>query len=172
LCISRTGFIIVLADVPIHWPRKLQNEIAISSTEAEYIALSQGCRALLTMHRTLKDILACGLFPNSLKHGNISNKNITTRKFEHHYHSTNESKLEPSIIWEDNQGCIHLANDPLQNRPRRKHIYIKWHHFRDEIQKGNIKVTKIRTSLNISDILAQPLVTSKCTGLSKFLMGW
>jgi hypothetical protein len=57
-----------------------------------------------------------------------------TRKFEHHYHSNNESKLEQSIIWEDNQGCIHLANDTLQNRPRTKHIIIKWHHFLDEIQ--------------------------------------
>jgi hypothetical protein len=34
-CISRTGFIIVLAGVPIHWSRKLQTEIALSSTEAE-----------------------------------------------------------------------------------------------------------------------------------------
>jgi hypothetical protein len=79
-------------------------------------------------------------------------------KFEHHYHSNNESKLEPWIIWEDKQGCIHLANDPLQNRPRTKHISIKWHHFCDEIQKGNIKITKIHTSLNISDILTKPPV--------------
>jgi hypothetical protein len=145
LCLSRTGFIIVPAGVPIHWSSKLQTEIALSSAEAEYIALSQCCRALLPMRRTLKDILSCGLFPYSLKHGNISTNIITTRKSEHHYHSNNESKLEPSILWEDNQGCIHLANDPLHNRPRTKHISIKWHHFIDEIQKGNIKVTKIHT---------------------------
>jgi hypothetical protein len=132
----------VLDGVPIHWSSKLQTEIALNSTEAEYIALSQFCRALLPMRRILKDILSCGLFPNSLKHGNISNNNITTRKFEHNYHSNNESKLEPSIIWEDNQGCLHLAKDPLQNRPRTKHISIKWHHFRDEIQIGNIKSQK------------------------------
>jgi hypothetical protein len=113
------------------------------------------------MRRTLKDILSCGLFPNSLKINSLSTNNITTRKFEHHYHSNSESKLEPSIIWEDNQGCIHLANDHLQNRPRTKHISIKWHHFLDQIQKGNIKITKIHTSLNISDILTKPLITSK-----------
>jgi hypothetical protein len=66
----------------------------------------------------------------------------TSGKFEYNYHSNHESKLEPSIIWEDNQGCKHLAKDPLQNRPRTKHISIEWHHFRDEIQKGNIKITK------------------------------
>jgi hypothetical protein len=65
-----------------------------------------------------------------------------------------------------------LANSPLQNRPRSKHISIKWHHFRDEIQKGNIKVTKIHTSLTISDILTKSLVTSTFIGLRKFLMGW
>jgi hypothetical protein len=156
-----------LACFPIHWSSKLQTEIALSATEAEYIALSQCCRALITMCKTLKDILSCGIFPNSLKVNNLSTNNITTRKFEHYYHSNNEAKLEPSIIWEDNQGCIHLANDPLQKRPRTKHISIKWHHFRDEIQKGNKKITKIHTSLYISDILTKPLVTSKFIGLQK-----
>jgi hypothetical protein len=124
------------------------------------------------MRRTFKYILFCVLFPNSLKHGNISTNNITTRKFEHHYHSNNEFKLEPSIIWEDNQCCIYLANDPLQNRPLTKHISIKWHHFRDEIQKGNMKVTKIHTSLKLSDVLTKPLVASTFIGLRKFFMGW
>jgi hypothetical protein len=124
------------------------------------------------MRRTLKDILLFGLFTNSLKVDHLSTNNITTQKFKHHYHSNNKSKLELYIIWEDNQGCIHLANDPSQNRPRTKHISIKWHHFRDEIQKGNIKMTKIHSSLNISDILTKPLATSKFIGLRKFLMGW
>jgi hypothetical protein len=170
-CLSRTGFIIVLAGVPIQLSSKLQTEKAFSPTEAEYIALSQCCRALLPMCRTLKDILSCGLFPYSLKVDSLSTNNITILKFKHHYHSNNESKLEPSIIWEDNQGCIHLANNPLQNRPRTEHISIKWHHFRDEIQKGNIKIAKIHTSLHIYDILTKPLVTTKFIGLCKFLMG-
>jgi hypothetical protein len=98
LCVSRTGFIIVMAGVPIHWSSKLQTEIVLSSIEAEYIALSQCCRALLPMHRILKDILSCGLSPNSLKINSLSTNNITTHKFEHHYHSNSESKLEQSII--------------------------------------------------------------------------
>jgi hypothetical protein len=83
----------VLAGVPIHWSIKLQTKIALSSTEAQYIALSQCCRAFLPMRRTLKDILSCGLFPNSLKLNNISNNNITTRKFQHHYHFNNKSNI-------------------------------------------------------------------------------
>jgi hypothetical protein len=78
-CLSRTGFIIVLTGVPIHWSSKLQTEIALSSTEAEYIALSQCYIALLPMRRTLKYILSCGLFPNSLKIDSLSTNNITTQ---------------------------------------------------------------------------------------------
>jgi hypothetical protein len=62
---------------------KIQTEIALSSTEAEYIALSQCCRAYLLTRRRIKDILSCGLFPNSLKHEHIiSTHSITTGKFE------------------------------------------------------------------------------------------
>jgi hypothetical protein len=54
--------IIVLAGMLIHWSIKLQTEIALSSTEAEYISLSQCCISLLSMIRTLEDILSCGIF--------------------------------------------------------------------------------------------------------------
>ena len=39
--LSRTGFVIMYAGCPITWCSKLQTEIALSTTEAEYIALSQ-----------------------------------------------------------------------------------------------------------------------------------
>eukprot|EP00984_Skeletonema_dohrnii_P032799 scaffold27521_cov99-Skeletonema_dohrnii-CCMP3373.AAC.2 len=40
---SRTGYI-MYAGCPIHWVSKLQTEIALSTAEAEYIALSQALR--------------------------------------------------------------------------------------------------------------------------------
>ena len=41
---SRTGFVIMYANCPIYWVSKLQTEIALSTAEAEYIALSQALR--------------------------------------------------------------------------------------------------------------------------------
>ena len=38
--ISCTGYVITFCGCPIHWVSKLQSEIALSTTEAEYIALS------------------------------------------------------------------------------------------------------------------------------------
>jgi len=44
---SRIGYIITYAGCPMHWSSKMQTEIALSMTEAEYIALSQAMREVL-----------------------------------------------------------------------------------------------------------------------------
>ena len=41
---SRTGYILFLANCPLLWVSKLQTEVATSTMEAEYIALSQSVR--------------------------------------------------------------------------------------------------------------------------------
>ena len=42
---SRTGYVITLGNCPLMWTSKLQTEIALSTLEAEYIALSQAMRS-------------------------------------------------------------------------------------------------------------------------------
>jgi hypothetical protein len=44
---SRMGYPITYAGCPMHWASKMQTEIALSSTEAEYIALSQAMREVI-----------------------------------------------------------------------------------------------------------------------------
>ena len=53
---SRTGYVITLGSVPIIWKSKLQEQIALSTMEAEYIAASVAMRELLPMRRILKYI--------------------------------------------------------------------------------------------------------------------
>ena len=48
--LSRTGYVIILGGALIHWVSKLQMEIALSMTEADYIALSACARELLPLH--------------------------------------------------------------------------------------------------------------------------
>lgn len=47
--LSRTGYIIMIAGCPLVWRSKLQTEIALSTTEAEYIALSQAMREVIPL---------------------------------------------------------------------------------------------------------------------------
>jgi hypothetical protein len=47
--LSRTGYVIRYAGCPIGWCSKLQSEIALSTAEAEYIALSQALREVIPL---------------------------------------------------------------------------------------------------------------------------
>ena len=46
---SRTGFILTIAGCQILWVSKLQTKIALSTLHAEYVALSQSLRDLLSV---------------------------------------------------------------------------------------------------------------------------
>ena len=53
---SRTGMIIMYANCPIYWRSSLQTEIALSTAEAEYIALSSALREVLPLMTMMEEI--------------------------------------------------------------------------------------------------------------------
>ena len=53
---SRTGYVITLAGCPILWVSKLQTEIALSTMEAEYVALSSACKDLFPVMDVVKEL--------------------------------------------------------------------------------------------------------------------
>ena len=53
---SRTGYVLTYAGCPLTWCSKLQSEIALSTTEAEYIALSQALREVIPLITLLNEI--------------------------------------------------------------------------------------------------------------------
>ena len=57
---SRTGFVIMYAGCPITWGRHLQTEIALSTTEIKYIALSSAMREVISFLGLMKE--TAGLF--------------------------------------------------------------------------------------------------------------
>nr|GEW66212.1 copia protein [Tanacetum cinerariifolium] len=56
----------------------------------------------------------------------------------------------------DNKGDIDLSKNPIQHS-RTKHIKIRHHFLRDNVQKGNISLEKVPSEDNIADILTKPL---------------
>ena len=85
---SRTGYCLTLGGCPLIWVSKLQTEIALSTTEAEYIALSQSLRDLIPMRRLLQTASE-GL-------------NLTVRPTAKLY----------STVFEDNNGALAIAQSP------------------------------------------------------------
>ncbi|GJT13746.1 hypothetical protein Tco_0860788 [Tanacetum coccineum] len=56
----------------------------------------------------------------------------------------------------DNKGAIDLSKNPVQHS-RTKHIEIRHHFLRDNVQKGHISIEKVSSVDNIADILTKPL---------------
>ncbi|GJY27393.1 retrovirus-related pol polyprotein from transposon TNT 1-94 [Tanacetum coccineum] len=56
----------------------------------------------------------------------------------------------------DNKGTIDLSKNPMQHS-QTKHIKIRHHFLRDNVQKGHISIEKVSSVDNIADILTKPL---------------
>ncbi|GJX02484.1 retrovirus-related pol polyprotein from transposon TNT 1-94 [Tanacetum coccineum] len=65
-------------------------------------------------------------------------------------------RLDDIPIMCDNKGAIDLSKNPVQHS-RTKHIEIRHHFLRDNVQKGNITIEKVTSEDNIADILTKPL---------------
>ena len=84
-----------------------------------------------------------------------------------------ESK-RPSVkckVSKDNNGAIKLAMAP-KIRPRTKHIALKYHHFKEHVWKGLIKINPIDTLEEVADIFTKALPFPIFNYLRKNMMGW
>ena len=65
----------------------------------------------------------------------------------------------PSVyckVFEDNSGALELAQLPKPH-PRTKHNNVCYHHFREHVRKGLIKIFPISTKDQIADALTKAL---------------
>ena len=67
---------------------------------------------------------------------------------------------KPIIIYEDNNGCISIANNPT-SRKRLKHIDIKYHFSLEQVENDVITLVYFSTGNQIADALTKPLPAVK-----------
>ncbi|GJX64432.1 copia protein [Tanacetum coccineum] len=66
------------------------------------------------------------------------------------------STTESEYVSAEKACAIDLSKNPVQHS-RTKHIEIRHHFLRDNIQKGNISIEKVASKYNIADIFTKPL---------------
>ena len=59
-------------------------------------------------------------------------------------------------VYEDNRGALELAKMP-KLRPRTKHIALKYHHFREHVRNGKVRIHAIDTREQLADIFMKAL---------------
>ena len=144
---SRTGYVLMLGGCPLTWASRLQSEIALSTTEAEYIALSTAMRDLLPTRALLKEV------GKNLQLSYCNKSTILSR------------------VWEDNNGAIRLAEATSKITFRTKHIAVKYHFFREHL-RDEIQVKKVDTTNQLADIFTKGSAAYQFHKLTSRLMGW
>jgi hypothetical protein len=146
---SRTGYVICVSNCPVLWKSKLQSEIALSTMEAEYVALSTSCRDLFPLIDITKEL-------------------CETIKVD----MNTDTKMHIKIH-EDNVGALTLGKlEPRRMTPRSKHYAVKYHWFREHIGPRNIQLVKISSNEQLGDLFTKGLSRVLFQGLRKKLMGW
>ena len=105
----RTGYLIMYASCPIIWKSALQTQVALNTTETEYICLSQSLR---------ETILVINLL-NEIKKKNLPVSTVPTVYCK---------------VFEDNSRVLELAKTS-RLRPCTNHINMLCHHFREHVRK-------------------------------------
>ena len=144
--LSRTGFVIMYSGCPITWGSKLQTEIALSTTESKYIALSSAMREVIPFLGLMKE--TAGLFGLLIR-----------------------DPVFRCTVWEDNEIYITVAKIP-KFTPQKKHVAIKYHNFRRFVSDGTIITKSIDTTEQIADIFTKPLGDKSLCLLRHQIMGW
>jgi hypothetical protein len=124
---SNTGVLIYLARGLIAWICRLHDLLAQSSTEAEYVALSDATNECVFIRRVLVDIFQCDspLF-----------------------------QFEKIPIFEDNQAAIKLLQI-FAPKNRTKHIEVRFHNTRDHQESGEVSVVHISREFQGADMLTK-----------------
>jgi len=129
---SRTRFVITFVGCPIASSSKLQTEVALSTTEAEFIVLSKGLRSTIPLMRLIMELQVKGV-PMLL--------------------------CQPKIhcrVFEDNNGALELVKTP-KFLPRTKHMNIKYWHFVEYVKQHNREVLNKDNKEQLAKIFTKPL---------------
>eukprot|EP00978_Attheya_sp_CCMP212_P047854 scaffold439527_cov122-Attheya_sp.AAC.1 len=144
---SRSGYIARYCGCPILWRSKLQTEVALSTTEAKYVALPQSLREVLPLMQLLNEAKAIGI-------------NILHTK-----------PIIRCTVFEDHEGALELANVPKMCA-RTKHINSKYHHFRYFVIRKIISVLACNTSRQLGDGFTKPTTKEIFLRHRMEILGW
>lgn len=123
---STTGYVFMMAGGAVSWNSRKQPTVALSSTEAEYMALSGAVQEAIWLRQLLRDL--------------------------------GYAQQGATPIYEDNQGCINLANNPVSHS-RTKHIDIRHHFVRERLESGDIGLQYCQTGDMGADLLTKGIAT-------------
>jgi hypothetical protein len=144
---SRTGYVLMYGGCPMVWASKLQREVTLSTTEAEYNAMSESLRYIIHMMQLMDEAREIGWMVSA------------------------ELPRVHCKVFEDNVGALEMSKLPKM-RPRTKHIGVRMHHFREHVRQGKLTIHKVPTELQLADIATKPQPQKLFESQRESLLQW
>ena len=121
---STFGNVFLLGGGAITWSSRKQSSVALSTVEAEYMALSVATQEAIWLQHLQEEL-------------GVTNTG-------------------PTLIYEDNQGAISMAKNPVFHK-RTKHVQIRYHFVREAVEQGTITLEYCRTDEMLADSFTKAL---------------
>ena len=139
----------MLAGCPLIWASKLQTEIALITTECEYVSLSEALQIMIPIMHILEECVE---------------------------HNLLDATFKPKIkctTFEDISGALVMAKSPRM-RPRTKHMNIKWHHFHSYMEGADprIQLQAIGTEDQLGNLFTKAVTQELFIKFRKTILGW
>lgn len=130
--ISMGGQFICLDRSPITWRTFKEKSVALSTMEAEFIALVEGVKEITWLNSVLDECCQNRLLNHTSK----------------------------PLVYVDNQAAIDFLKSPIENH-RTKHIEVRYYFVRDLYYKSNFDIKYVRSKFNLADIFTKPLTQNE-----------
>ena len=140
---STSAHVFQLAGGAVSWCSRKQQSVAQSSTEAEYVALAAAAKEAIWLRLLISELRLSSL------------------------HNTSGTFPVPLILV-DNQSAMSLAKNSAFH-DRTKHIAVRHHFIRDEIERGTVQVEYVPTGDQLADVLTKGLSREKHTYFTRLL---
>lgn len=128
---SVSGYILMIGGGPVCWQSRKQKSVSTSTTEAEYVALSETCKQAVWTSRLLNEF-------------GVGKELIG---------------LSGMQIFTDSQSALALSKGT--NSSKTKHIDVAHHYVRDCVENKGVKIDYISTEQMLADVLTKPLPPQK-----------
>lgn len=121
--------VVFLGGNAISWKSNKQKSISTSTMEAEYVALANAVKEIISMDMMFDELQ------------NLSSVNV---------------RRKPYVIRCDNRSAIDFTSNRVE-RSRSKHIDIAYHITREKYEEGLIKLIYVSSGDNVADIFTKGL---------------
>lgn len=159
---------LLVCGCPLTWVAKKQATVALSSAEAEYMAMSMALREIKWLHQMMEEIG----FRNKLNEiSSIVPFDAAPAATAHMHAQEHSSKQEatslsyvhrpsfnpPTVIYSDNQSAIAMTGHSGSLHQRTKHIDVRHHFIQAAVKSGEIRIEWVPSAEQLADIFTKPL---------------